>query len=198
MIKEIFGESFYITQIEHSKHEEIQAALMKSIPEDNHKSWKLCNVKSTFFEKKFLYNINSDYKEIFMDEIIKQLKNINGSIEYIIEDVWYNIYNKNDYQEPHHHIGIYSNTPTLSCIYCLKKSDAQLYFLNPSYIQQKLSGIDCVFAENDNYKEHYYPNIEEGTIIIFPSYLYHGVSPQKKSDDQRITIVCNIRIVRKY
>lgn len=195
MIKNIFGESIYISKIEQSKHEEIQTALSKTLQEDNHESWELCNVKSTFFEKKFLCNFDADYKEIFENEIRDQLKKINGSNDFIIENVWYNIYNKNDFQEPHHHIGVYNDTSTLSCIYCLKKSDAKLYFTNPSYIRQKLSGIHVVFDKNENYKEYYYPDIEEGTLIIFPSYLYHGVSPQK-SDDQRITIVCNIRITQ--
>ena len=195
MIKEIFGESIYISKIEQSKHEEIKTRLINTLQTDNHESWNLCKVDSTYFENVFLENIDADYKEVFRNEIMKQLKNINGTIKYIIENVWYNVYKKNDFQEPHHHIGTYDNTPTMSCIYCLKQSDAKLYFINPCYIQQKLTGIHNVFDKSDNYKEMYYPEIEEGTVIIFPSYLYHGVSPQK-SDDQRITIVCNIKIIQ--
>ena len=52
----------------------------------------------------------------------------------------------------------------------------------------------ATLQKKNNYTEHYYPDVEEGTIIIFPSYLYHGVSPQK-SEDERITIVCNISVI---
>ena len=37
---------------------------------------------------------------------------------------------------------------------------------------------------------NWYPEIQEGDVIIFPSYLLHGVRPHM-SDTQRITLAIN-------
>lgn len=196
MIKEIFGNPIYIANMNKDIHEQYKYIFMEKREQSLYKSWNLCSVKSTFFEEdEFIHGINNqEYRYAFEKEINNHLKNINDTLDYAIENVWYNIYTKNDFQEPHNHVGTYNNTSALSCIYCLKKSDARLYFMNPQYVQQKLCGVHTIFQKKNNYTEYYYPDVEEGTIIIFPSYLYHGVSPQK-SEDERITIVCNISVI---
>ena len=47
--------------------------------------------------------------------------------------------------------------------------------------------------ECQNYDYHYIPEMDEGTLIIFPSYMEHGVSVHK-SDLPRITISGNLVI----
>ena len=39
------------------------------------------------------------------------------------------------------------------------------------------------------------PKVSEGTFLMFPTYLYHRVKPQKKSSEKpRITISFNVSI----
>lgn len=195
MIKDVFGESIYFGKIDVETHKSIKNIinLEKENKSHSYGSWKLCEVKSTFFEDSILYNDTLvGYEEILEEEMKKHMNKINEKLNYVIEKMWYNVYNKNDFQEPHTHLGK-CNKLSLSCIYCVAESDAKLYFFNPRYTTHSLSGISSVF-DSDNYKEHFFPNLKEGNIIIFPSYLYHGVSPQK-SDTQRITVAFNINIL---
>ena len=58
--------------------------------------------------------------------------------------------------------------------------------------------IRCTSYElnEHEYGESYYPNIEEGDFIMFPSYLIHSVEPSPPTPDYpRITIAMNIRVL---
>ncbi len=92
--------------------------------------------------------------------------------------VWKNVYNKHDYQDVH----IHPKSQWSFVIYvdrCSKTS-----FLNPSIkdIQNQL-GNEMVQFPLD-----YKPNLEAGSIIIFPSFLFHMVN----SGEEGTTISGNI------
>jgi len=192
MIKEIFGECIYIGTVKEEKHKKIKELLLSEKNEKPFGSWGLCQVDSTFFTKEVLVNSNiNSYDEILNEELITHMNNINSYIKFVVQNCWHNIYKKGDFQEPHHHIN--PDSTSLACIYCISESDAKLYFTNQNCLLQKMSNMNSVF-KNENYKENYYPDLKEGTILIFPSYLYHGVSPQK-TDSERITIACNLKVI---
>jgi len=196
MIKNVFGESIYFGKVNAETHEAIKTIVLAdkmNKSNESYGSWKFCELNSSFFEKSILYNERLvGYETILENEIKKHMNKINEKLEYVIERPWYNVYKKGNFQEPHTHLGT-SNGVALSCVYCIKESDAELYFFNPQYNVHKLSGIRSIF-NSDNYKEHFIPDMKEGNLIIFPSYLYHGVSPQKH-DTERITIAVNIRVI---
>jgi len=192
MLKEIFGECIYISVIEPEIHKQIKEIILRGQHNDEYKSWSLCNVDSTFFNTSILLNeIEPEYRTLMEKEIKKHITNINGDLDCVVQDLWHNVYKKGDYQEPHHHMN--NSNLSLSCIYCVIESDAKLYFTNNNFRIQYLSNIQKIY-NSENYKEYYYPKMTEGSLIIFPSYLYHGVTPQK-SESQRITIAGNIRII---
>jgi uncharacterized protein (TIGR02466 family) len=109
---------------------------------------------------------------------------------------WINLYEKNNYQEIHNHLGNGDQISFLSYAYIhkLPNDSGSFIFHNPNYNQVYLGQQHC---------EHlippptgsWTPEVEEGFIIIFPSWLEHYVTPNR-SEDQRITISGNIKRIK--
>ena len=103
-------------------------------------------------------------------------------------DAWMNIYRKHDFQELHTH-----NDSMISASYYLRCNDssAKIYFKHPV--------IDMMPPRILSYNHlnygvaHFKP--QPGMVLIFRSYLYHGVEKQK-NNDIRINLSYNFR--RKY
>ena len=104
-------------------------------------------------------------------------------------DCWYSVYKNDEYQEWHDHM-----PSTLSAIHFLKfeKEHKAPIFQDPirnlkATINQ--AGLNERMLETDRYT----PDVEEGDIIIFPSYLQHAV-PAGKYDSHRVTIALNLNV----
>ncbi len=107
-----------------------------------------------------------------------------GNFEY-----WYSVYKNDEYQEWHDHM-----PSTLSAIHFLnfKEEHKAPMFEDPlkglkSLIHQ--TGLNSKLAEPNRYT----PDVEEGDIIIFPSYLQHAV-PAAVYDTHRVTIALNVKV----
>lgn len=104
---------------------------------------------------------------------------------YILSDIWYNIYEKNYFQEPHNH----GNALFSGCYYLKfnKEKHHQTTFYNPNY------NLDYSKIEENSYF-CFESDCEEDDIIIFPSNLKHGTKgiKEKDSEEIRITISFNI------
>jgi len=85
---------------------------------------------------------------------------------------WFNIYKKHDFQELHNH-----GSQDISVIYMVKGPEGSAY---------------TYFKDFDLSTEHRY-DFEEGKLLIFPSFMLHGVS-QHELDDERITIASNYKL----
>ena len=121
-------------------------------------------------------------------------------VELIISDMWFNYYSNGEYQEPHHHINSLSVTNRqahFSCIHYLKFNEnvhEPAIFFDPL----ALTRCHSIELDSNNYNERYVPNVKEGTLMMFPSYLEHYVSKNVPTpDDPRVTIAFNI-ILTKY
>lgn len=146
-----------------------------------------CLVYSSFKDKEqdkipndLLDIIQEKIKE-FLEDCPKQLK-IKGT--YIITSIWYNIYDKNYFQEPHNH----GNSLFSGCYYLKfnKEHHHQTTFYNPNF------NVDYSKLEYNSYFL-FSPNCEEDDLIIFPSNLYHGTKGIKDySNELRITISFNV------
>lgn len=92
--------------------------------------------------------------------------------EYHILDPWEHEYIENDYQEDHVHF----DTHFSFIIYL--KGDSKTVFKNPiGYtLQAMYINFDNVLAEYD-----YEPNLKEGTMIVFPSFVPHYVKKQSNA-----------------
>lgn len=156
-------------------------------PNQTPKNWK-CKVHSSFDSEdtqipdnllKIIENKSNEFLEIYE-------KNMGISGEYIINNIWYNAYGKNQFQEPHNHGGaIFSG-----CYYLKfnKNIHHQTMFYNPNF------NLDYSKLENNSYF-CFNPDCEEDNIIIFPSLLKHGTSGvigDMSVEELRITISFNI------
>lgn len=149
--------------------------------------WK-CFVYSTYNDPK-QNSIPEDLLDIVEGKIYEYINNCPEELKikgkYYLYQIWYNVYEKNYFQEPHAHRGsLFSG-----CYYLKfnKNIHHQTTFYNPNY------DIDYKKIEQNSYF-CFEPDCEEDDLIIFPSNLRHGTKGLKdiNSDELRITISFNI------
>jgi hypothetical protein len=112
-----------------------------------------------------------------------------------IDNIWYNYYVDDQYQEWHTHLGDAFSACQFSCIHFLS--------FNPKIHEPPVFSDPCLTTryhsiniDSSGYGEHHSPKIVEGDFIMFPSYLQHCVYPVKNTQDYpRITIALNIKIL---
>lgn len=113
--------------------------------------------------------------------------------DWELTSIWINFQKKYEFNPLHHHSGDYSFVLWIQIPYDLKKELALENCMNSNSPENALFNF-------------YFPNINreiisapiyvdkdfEGTMILFPSHLNHGVNPFYTSDDYRISISGNI------
>ena len=100
---------------------------------------------------------------------------------------WFNLYNKNDYQEWHNH-----NFHLVSAIYYLKanKNSAKTYFKNPLLENPNKP----VFDSNNLYTwQNYFIEPKDNTLVLFRSDLNHCVESHE-NNSTRITLSYNFSL----
>tara|TARA_R100000152_G_C6757379_1_gene181192 strand:+ start:244 stop:885 length:642 start_codon:yes stop_codon:yes gene_type:complete len=143
-----------------------------------------------------LFDSNSIVHDYYMKYLFKIF---DKPVELNIKEMWFNYYSNGEYQEPHHHIdgGLLNNQSHFSCIHYLKFNEnihEPAIFTDPV----SLTRAHSVEMDSNNYVERYIPNVREGTLLMFPSYLEHYVRKNAPTpDDPRVTIAFNI-VVTKY
>lgn len=147
---------------------------------------------------KNLYN-TCDIYDIFEDNTFQQLNNwvtekanefkkhLGQSKNIKQSKAWFNIYNKNSFQEFHNH-----NFNYISCIYYLKanKEDAKTIFKSPL--------IENIYdPELDSKNPYTWKTFKidplEGRLVLFKSSLEHCVESQN-IENPRITLAYNYKI----
>ena len=107
-----------------------------------------------------------------------------------------NYYSGGHNQEEHDH-----NPGFFSGIHYLKfnpEVHSAAHFVNPSYALYlyQFQDVDVEDESRSEYRSHHwYPDVKEGDIIIFPSWLRHMVREQK-SDETRISLAFNINTLK--
>ena len=112
-------------------------------------------------------------------------------------DLWYNVGIKGSSQEEHDHMGGFPGCQ-YSAIHFLIYDDVEhepTRFYNPIHHtflrnMQPTSGDD---TPTDWQYAHFTPEVKEGDLLIFPSYLHHSV-PYQRSDKIRATVALNLTI----
>lgn len=159
----------------------------KGIKKSNFKGWHSENfnlqdsaVKN--FVQMILTNINESIKDMNWN-MDKQLVKI--------QSMWAIINEKGAFNERHHH-----GNSTLSCAYYVRAPQdcGQILFYDP----RPAPVFFHPYSENSNTLNASVNSItpNEGTLVIFPSYLEHSVNPNL-SEDERIVISFNIIITNK-
>jgi hypothetical protein len=146
------------------------------------------NFKKTFessiettLEGNTLFDKNSiNYLNIELTNILSYLlKPYCKTFVFNVSDVWINKYSKNDYQAGHVHPSDFS----FIIYYKVNKS----YTVFNSPVKNLLDSVN-----NKIFKRDYEPDLKQGDIIIFPSYLEHWVRPNSNN----ITAAGNIKIIK--
>jgi uncharacterized protein (TIGR02466 family) len=144
------------------------------------------------------YNTSDGRYNIFLDDKFKKLNDwvTNKIYEYcrkvnidsstlIVNGAWFNVYERNDFQENHVH-----PTSVVSAIYILTCSDdgARIFLNTP------VNNMYYVKKTKDSHEtiSQVICKSIPGTLIIFPSYLSHAVE-RHDSDDIRISLSYNFK-----
>jgi len=109
-------------------------------------------------------------------------KSIGKGFKYDIHDPWINCYKKNGFQETHDHVKC-----DLSCVFFpeIQENFGKFYFYD-----RYGNSLGPAWSKLINPDTTWYPDIQSGDIIFFPSAILHGVTPHK-SDKMRKTFSCN-------
>ena len=114
--------------------------------------------------------------KILEDDIVKFTTEVKYSGE-MDADIWFQKYYENQFHSPHNHGAIgYS---AVLYINFDKRIHEGTRFLAP-------------FNDPDGNHIEFVPDVDEGSLIFFPSYLYHYTLPNK-SDTIRIVMSVNLR-----
>ena len=155
------------------------------IPED----WTTHKVKTSFSTQSSILNhteLTSQYVDCMRDVFDKEF-------DVSINKIWYNVYTDGEYQEVHDHLGSLFEPSHFSFIHflCFDKENH-----NPPEFRDPLSQLrtTSLELERNNCGEVYVPDVKEGDLIMFPSYLQHCVPPGKKTEYPRITISFNVKV----
>ena len=155
------------------------------IPED----WTTHKVRTSFSTQSNILNrteLTSQYIDCMRDVFDKDF-------DVSINKIWYNVYTDGEYQEVHDHLGSLFEPSHFSFIHflCFDKKNH-----NPPEFRDPLSQLrtTSLELERNNCGEVYVPDVTEGDLIMFPSYLQHCVPPGKKTEYPRITISFNVKV----
>ena len=157
------------------------------IPED----WTTNKVRSSFSTQS---ETIEKYKNLLKSHYIECMREVfDKDFDVSINKIWYNVYTDGEYQEVHDHLGSLFEPSHFSFIHFLSFDRGNH---NPPEFRDPLSQLrtTSLELERNNCGEVYVPDIKEGDLIMFPSYLQHCVPPGKKTEYPRITISFNVKI----
>ena len=185
----LFPQFYYHGEVEN--HQQLKDKLLSELTDDKlsqPKEWN-CSVQSSFeTENNFSWDYFYECIKPNLLDMHQQLKG-NPLHQFTMTEAWLNKYGRGDSQEVHTHIG--ADNCTFSCSYFAQYAlnDARFLFYDPD--QTKHLG---------EFTKHYsgvvntwFPEVQEGDIIIFPSWLHHQVEPHR-SDTTRITVSANFKV----
>ena len=195
----LFPTPVVITKIEN--HEEHKARVLPVLEQKFKDSpnqtapWATMEHTWTSFEKDQGLNIWDEQFDKTIHDYLNYLQGSPIEFDYVV-DSWLNIHDSNMYMEQHEHGGA-----IVSGIYYLqfdKNKDYPATFMNPSHKGLEDWGLKSTnfFSKNDAMILSTFPNylnIEEGDLILFPSYLTHFVKRSRGQHDKlRVSYAFNV------
>ena len=110
------------------------------------------------------------------------------SSDVVLNNYWFNINNKWNYNMVHRHAGTY-----FSCVVYLKvpKNSGNIVFERPDMLHDYIQ-----FYEQNNYNQHgFWIDPEPNKLVMFPSYLSHYTEQNftEEFDDERISIAMEFK-----
>lgn len=179
---------FFYTEIPSNKDELLNGIENGELDDDQEFEWaEHCAVK---FERLKI----KDNLKLFIPSInnyLEQLQIEGNSINIQLRGLWRNVYHKHCFQEthdhtPHHLSGVLFLTDE-------QPGDSQFYFFNRQYSEVPNVWRQLKKGDNIVFGGRYWIKAQRGRIVLFPSYLMHGVTAHK-SDHRRRTASFNLDI----
>ena len=172
----------------------LEASEYLEIPE----GWDTNKLKTSFEGEPKGMEVVQKYKSLLKYEYESCLDEIfdkEYQIQLVNDNIWYNVYTDGEYQELHDHIGEALNPFHWSCIHFLSFKKGEH---NPPEFKDPITQIRqlSVTMDREWIGEYYVPQIEEGSFLMFPTYLQHRVSPCPKTDYPRVTFSFNLRVLQ--
>ena len=138
------------------------------------------NIKTTLNGNTLFDKESINYLNINLTEILSYLlKPYCEDFTFNVVDIWINRYDNNSYQGSHVH------SSDFSFIIYYKVDKSHTVFNSPVKNLLESYNTELFFKQ-------YEPNLKEGDIIVFPSYLEHWVKPNSNG----ITLAGNINIIK--
>ena len=180
MIRQLFPVDFFV-KVRPPNFEEIISKVTALNSESiKGEKWSVnCNVKTIRLNQ-------SEWVPILTPGVQKFFRQIGWQGNVVIQRPWINFYDRGCFQEVHHH----ANCDFASVLFLNSGEDyARFYF------QNRMCGyIPPLIKRLADIGDFWYPDIEPGDMLFFPSYLLHGVSPHH-SDEIRKTLSFNIECI---
>jgi len=127
--------------------------------------------------------------ENYQSDSPKQLK---------LTDLWVNLQKKHEFNPPHEHTGIMSFVIWIKIPYNLADELAVFPPVAGGNTANRTSKFTFHYSNLLGQHSHYMVEVDkdhEGTLCMFPSKLNHSVNPFYTSDDYRISVSGNVRMI---
>ncbi|AOV61524.1 2OG-Fe(II) oxygenase [Synechococcus phage S-WAM1] len=192
-VQSLFSKWYYHGEVK--RHEDIKSMLTYQLTTANLKQpdeWN-CTVRSSFDsdtnKDDFSWDLFNNYiSDNLMDMHVQLGGRVISSIK--MSEAWINVYHQGDSQEVHTHCG--GDNTAFSCAYFMQydpEKDGRFMFYDPN--QDMHHGH---FTKHYPATNTWFPEVKEGDIVIFPSYLHHQVTPQGDNPQARITVSANFTL----
>jgi len=198
MIIELFPSTLYLQKVK--EHDKIKKACLDYVipnyeenPSTFVEAWD-ADVWTTYGQ-----DVDIPWRELlplYSNEFKSFANDLNIEGNPMVRDVWLNAYKENQNQEIHEHLpGHFSAIHYISFD---KEEHLPTIFINPMR-QVAISNAPSFSGEINNTPSTWvgqsFVKVEEGDLLIFPSYLEHKV-PKQKSNKLRVTLSFNINFVK--
>lgn len=198
MYKELFSIPIHHGDVadSHLIYDNISEEILIEDMEENIDQWG-CNCKTSINAAKTKNFIWQDYFFTAISPNIEEyLEDLHpkGHLRYEHVDVWANAYDRSDYQETHAHFGencMFSYSFNFKIPFD-KQNRSRFTMTDPSR-----NIVTPFYDMFDKFYQHFYFNLDEASLVIFPSYVWHFVSPNR-TNEKRITISGNFKVSPDY
>jgi uncharacterized protein (TIGR02466 family) len=193
MIHNIFATPYYCAPVE---QKETIDSILDGVDVDNyvekHRFWD-CDVR-TGHDMDAVSPSKDEWLDVFLGIVQPHIFNyiestiVDDKFDYRIHWPWFNLYEKGEHQEVHIH-----NRGSFSWCYFhrLPEDSSKFSFINKDDVLNSYGNNGGLI---EFFKFKHYPNVKEGDIVVFPSWLMHMVSPHKNDKEERITISGNVSL----
>lgn len=172
------------TQVKTAIDEEFKKDLLTFLPNES--------LATSFYNQRNILDNNKLYP--LREEILNVANSFANRLGYsgyknlIIEDSWLNLFQKGNYEMPHNHYGSF-----ISGVYYVSSNERCSKFYFEDHIETRKMWYEYhkQFQTNDTQAIKYSP--VEGRMLLFPSWLIHGVLPNE-AETERVSLAFNLVI----